>query len=66
MEQLCQLASEEILYFFLSEGVVETLESVGLQLIRHGIARYLSQADKQLVVLHFQRFELMITTLLRE
>ena len=45
---------------------METLESCGLQFIRHGISRYLSQADTQLVTSHFQKFELMIATLFRK
>ena len=45
---------------------METLESCGLQFIRHGFSRYLSQADTQLVTSHFQKFELMIATLFRK
>lgn len=66
IERLCTLSSSEILYFFLNEGIIETLESCGLQFIRHGFSRYLSQADTQLVTSHFQKFELMIATLFRK
>ena len=66
LEQLSQLSSEEILYFFLSETMAETLESLGMQLIRHGLSRYLTQVDSQLITVHFHRFDTLLSTLLRK
>ena len=64
LEQLCQHSSDEILYFFLSESMAETLESLGMQLIRHGLSRYLTQVDHQLIPVHFHRFDTLLSTLL--
>ena len=64
IERLCQLASKELLYFFLNEQIVELVEFYALHFIRYGNLEVLSGNDSKLQYGHFHRLDTLLTSLL--